>query len=234
MFMAVWDIDRKRGLSLKERLDMISEREAVVYTGDWDGEGGVRHDVFFVSIGASGELELKIARSVRLTGEETHLLLVSERNRDISPFLRPAIRPSGVIFRPVRNAEIRDMLYEISSEIERLTHDGEADVFMLKADNISYRIPLRDILFFETIDRKVRLHTAGQEICYYDSIKNLTAVLPDYFLRCHKSYLVNTFKIEKLDGDKMEAILTGGYRIPYSRTRRNAVRQIFNGKKGGA
>ena len=224
---AIWDNDKRRGLTLKEQVEMFSERETAFYIGDWDG--CARHDVFFLSFDEAGKLVLKIARKVRLTGEDTHLLLISDRGRDLSPFLRPSIRPSGVMFRPVRNKDLRDLLTEIASEIERLTQDEETGVFVFKSENVSYRIPFQNILFFERFDRKVRLHTVGQEICYNDTMKNLSEILPDYFVRCHNSFLVNTIKIEEMRGDEMELRLSGGYRIPYSRANKNALKQALSG-----
>ena len=225
--LAVWDTDRRRGNSLKERLEMFSEREAALYLGEWDG--GIRHDVFFLSFNECGSPVVKVARSVRLTGENVFLLLISERGRDVTPFFRPTIRPNGVLFHPVKNAELRDMLEEVVSEIDRLAQDGEVAAFVLKSEGVSYRIPFRDILFFEASNKKVQLHTAGQQIEYYDSIENLTGSLPEGFVRCHRGYLVNTSHIEEMRGADMELKLTGGYRIPLSRSYKDAVKQAIVG-----
>ena len=223
--LAVWDTDRRRGASIKERLEMFSEREAALYLGDWDG--GTRHDVFFLSFNEYREPVIKMARTVRLTGESVFLLLVSERGRDVTPFFRPSIRPNGVMFHPVKNAELRDMLDEIVSEMNRLAQSEEVAAFVLKSEGVSYRVPFRDILFFEASNKKVQLHTAGQQIEYYDSIENLASALPENFIRCHRGYLVNTLHIEEMRGVDMELKLTGGYRIPFSRSHKDTVRQAL-------
>jgi DNA-binding LytR/AlgR family response regulator len=226
--MAVWDVNRSRGLSLKERLDMFAHREAALYAEGWNGEN--RHDVFFLSFDECGEPVVKTARSVRLAGKDTFLLLVSDRGRDIAPVFRPKIRPSGILFRPVRNTDIRDMLDEIISEVERLDESGNTEAFVFKSDGVSYRIPFREIMFFEASNKKVQLHTTGQEIGYYDSIENLAAVLPPGFIRCHRSFIVNVSKVNEIRGTEMELRLSGGYRIPFSRSYRNTVKQSMAGQ----
>ena len=223
--LAVWDNDRRRGSSLKERLDMFTERETALFSGQWAGTP--RHDACFLSFDDCGEPVMRVAQSARRAGETIFLLLVSDRDKDLTSMFRPKIRPSGVLFRPVQNVHLREMLCEISEEIDRLTRSETDDVFVLKTEGASHRIPFRDVLFFEASNKKVLLHTAGQEIGYYDSIDNLTAVLPEYFIRCHRSFVVNTRKIEELRWADMEIKLTGGVRVPFSRSQREAVKEAL-------
>ena len=224
--IAVWDTDKRRGQSLKERVEMFSEREAVVYCGD--PAINDHHDVFFLSFNEYGEPIIKTARSVRLTGEDVFLLLVCERGGDVTPFFRPLIRPNGVLFHPVQNTALRDVFYEIQAEVERLSQAGEIAAFVFKSEGVSYRLPFRDILFFEANNKKINIHTIGQEISYYDSIENLASMLPSSFVRCHRGYLVNTMQIEEMRSADMELRLAGGYRIPLSRSFKDSIKEALS------
>ena len=218
---AVWDTEQKRGLSLKERVEMFSESEASLYIGQQDRYG--RYDVFFLSFSDSGEPVLNTARKVRMAGESVYMLLVSDPKTDISKFFRPSIRPGGVLFRPLQNTDLRDMLNEVVSEIRRLSEDEDISAFVFKSEGVSYRLPFRDILFFEASGKKVQIHTSAQEVGYYDSLEKLSDTLPDNFIRCHRSYLVNINKVEEMRIGDMELRLQDGYRIPLSRTNKDAV-----------
>ncbi|MCL2151801.1 MAG: LytTR family transcriptional regulator DNA-binding domain-containing protein [Oscillospiraceae bacterium] len=219
--LAVWDPDLHRGCLLKERLDMFAKREAALFSGDW--EGTPCNDACFLSFDVCGELETRVARSARQAGETVFILLVADRNCNLTAMFRPKIRPSGVLFRPVQSVHLRDMLGEIAEEMDRLARTETDDAFIFKSDGASRRIPFRDILFFEACNKKVVLHTTGQEIGYYDSIDNLASVLPPNFVRCHRSFLVNVRKIEELRGADMVLKLVGGVCIPFSRSQRSAV-----------
>ena len=224
----VWDPDNHRGVSLKERLDMFTERENVIFSGEWNG--APCNDVCFLSFDECSEVVIHVAQSVRRTEETVFLLLVSDRDRDLTALFRPKIRPSGILFRPLKNANLREMLDEIVDEIERLAQTEADDVFIFKSEGVSRRIPFRDILFFEASNKKVILHTAGQEIGYYASIDNLITLLPPQFVRCHRGFLVNVHKIEELRGADMELKLIGGVRIPVSRSQRETVEQAISGR----
>jgi len=185
------------------------------------------HDVVFLSFEKCGEPVLSAARAVRLSSDITYLLLIGGRNSDFLPFYRPKIKPCGVLFHPVQTSSLRETLDEISEEMDRLTGSENEGIFIIKSEGVTYRIPFRDILFFEASNKQVVLHTAGQEIHYYDSMDNLSAVLPSYFIRCHRGYIVNTRKTEEMRGSEMELRLTGGYRVPYSRSRRSEITQAI-------
>jgi two-component system response regulator AgrA len=58
-----------------------------------------------------------------------------------------------------------------------------------------------EILFFETteINHKLRIHTFKGFFEFYGKMRDIEAILPPYFYKCHRSYLVNTTKIKLFD-----------------------------------
>lgn len=61
-----------------------------------------------------------------------------------------------------------------------------------------------DILFFETDrDHRIRLHTIDENIEFYCSLKEIETIVPPYFYKCHRSYIVNTKNIKSIDKDKL-------------------------------
>jgi DNA-binding LytR/AlgR family response regulator len=227
--LALWDTNTRRAISLKDRLDMFAGDFGTTMIPTVPTVPMRQHDAVFLSFDECDEPVIRVARAVRRTSEITFILLVNDRTQDISPLFRPKIRPSGVIFRPVQNTQIREMLDEITSELDRLMKYETEDLFIFKAEGKVRRIPFRNILFFEASYKKVLIHTNGQEIAYYDSIENLTASLPQHFMRCHRSYIVNTQMIKELYGAEKELKLIGGQRIPFSRSYSSTVKQIVSG-----
>jgi len=227
--LALWDINERRASALKDRLDMFAGDAGATLIPPVPKAPIRAHDAVFLSFDECEEPVMQVARTVRQTGELTFILLVSDRTRDLTPMFRPKIRPGGVLYRPLQNTQIREMLSEIAAELDRLAGSENEDIFVFKADGATKRVPFNDILFFEASSKKVMIHTKGQEISYYDSIENLAKSLPPYFVRCHRSYIVNIKKIKELRGAEMELTLTGGERVPFSRSCRDVVRQAVKG-----
>lgn len=81
-------------------------------------------------------------------------------------------------------------------------------------------------LFYAESDRRiVRLHVNGSVVETYGKLSDLLERLPDRFVQCHKSYVVNMGFIDELG--RSEITLTSGERIPVSQKRRSAVRAAF-------
>ncbi len=125
--------------------------------------------------------------------------------------LRIEIDPNAseeVILRgPSVNDEIRRLQTVIadalSQKIELALRLGESECY----------VPCYEILFFETVDRKVSAHTV--EHMYFSALKlcELEELLPRTFVRASKSCLVNTAQISSINHS-----LTGASEISFKRS----------------
>ncbi|KQO17846.1 LytTR family DNA-binding domain-containing protein [Paenibacillus sp. Leaf72] len=71
-------------------------------------------------------------------------------------------------------------------------------LIIAKRDQIVY-LDLSEIIFIERIGQKTLIHTDTQEIYVYVSLKDLMGILPDMFVRSHKSFIVNVFNLKELN-----------------------------------
>lgn len=57
-----------------------------------------------------------------------------------------------------------------------------------------------EILFFETYkNHKIRINMFNENIEFYCSLKEIQLLLPEYFYKCHRSYIVNIKNIKSID-----------------------------------
>ncbi|MBV4438419.1 LytR/AlgR family response regulator transcription factor, partial [Clostridium tyrobutyricum] len=57
-----------------------------------------------------------------------------------------------------------------------------------------------EILFFETYkNHKIRINMFNENIEFYCSLKKIQLLLPEYFYKCHRSYIVNIRNIKFID-----------------------------------
>lgn len=78
----------------------------------------------------------------------------------------------------------------------KLSIDTGGNVILLNYD---------DILFFETSgkEHKITVHTINGQYEFYGTLKNLEKTVPSEFYKSHRSYLINTRKIQSIDKSKM-------------------------------
>ena len=80
--------------------------------------------------------------------------------------------------------------------------------------NGKYIIKQSDILFIEKEKAKSIVHTAQSELEVYASFSELSICLPENFVRCHKSYIVNAEKISEIN-TKDNKLYLNTQMIPY-------------------
>ena len=88
-------------------------------------------------------------------------------------------------------------------------------------------IPVRidSIVYVESRNRKVAVHTTEEEIEYYDKIEDLEHLLGKDFFRTHRGFLVNLKCVESYD--RTGACMTGGDVALISKYKFHAFDEIY-------
>lgn len=79
---------------------------------------------------------------------------------------------------------------------QEMNETGHKDYIILKADKKNYKIKFSDILYIESLDNYIKVHTNDFSIVCYQRLSAMENELPEQFLRIHRSYIVNINKIE--------------------------------------
>ncbi len=72
------------------------------------------------------------------------------------------------------------------------TKEDSASFIYVNTNRRHVKILFEDVLYVESLKDYVRIHTKSQRITTKDKISEFEKKLPSYFLRTHRSYVVNT------------------------------------------
>lgn len=97
-----------------------------------------------------------------------------------------------------------------------LTFNVRGRTIVVDADRIEY---------LESERRKLRLHTDGGVMEVYCSLADAQAMLPEGFVRCHKSFVVNLADVVEIGKD--DILAKSGSRVPMSQKRRYEVKEAL-------
>lgn len=75
------------------------------------------------------------------------------------------------------------------------TNSSSPAYMYVNANRKYVKVHFQDILYIESLKDYVRIHTSTQKIMTKDKISLFEHKLPDYFIRVHRSFIVNTHKI---------------------------------------
>ncbi len=116
-------------------------------------------------------------------------------------------------------------------KLRALTREKEksGDLYILvKANRKMYKLMFDDIEYLESLGDYVKIITSSREnIITREKISKLGKRLPKYFLRIHRSYIVNHHKIKSYS---REQLTVNRVVLPISRTYKNEVRLALSKK----
>lgn len=79
----------------------------------------------------------------------------------------------------------------------------EKDFFFVKSDGKQIKIHFQEILFIESLRDYVNIKTSSNEWIILENLKGLEEVLPENFMRIHRSFIINLDKIESIEGNRI-------------------------------
>lgn len=98
------------------------------------------------------------------------------------------------------------------------------EIYIVKTGYDIKRIPLKNILYFESSDHKIKLSSSNGVYVFYDKIENIANKLIDKkFIQIHKSFVVNSKHIKKFCYE--EITLDNGLNLPIAQSKRKKVRE---------
>ena len=99
---------------------------------------------------------------------------------------------------------------------------SETEYFQIKSSMGVQKIPISDILYFEShhVPHKLILHTRNKRIEFRSSLKKVAEANPHFFA-CHKAYILNRSNVVRVSriGSYGEAEMTSGAVVPVSKNR---------------
>ncbi len=121
----------------------------------------------------------------------------------------------------------RDYYFMVQQSSEASTNNAESniDYFFVKCDNKFEKIRFEDILFIESLQNYVRIHTQAREFITLLPLKTVETYLYNLnFKRVHKSYIVS---IDRIDSIQDNHIVIGRKKIPISRNYRDVLNKTI-------
>lgn len=232
--IAVFDDDQSRLLRMETLLaeDSRSEQFAVLKTTSIDKLQGMmdRHEAGVVVADVRADLNgcdtIDVMRRLCAAHSAVQLVLVGV---DESCLARASSIGSACLL-PTQydSAQLVDAVQRALVEFESQL---ELPLLIQTRGHLRLVLPGR-VRYIESDRRKIRIHEGDDVIEVYQKISSLGQELPNSFVQCHKSFLVNLGYVQRMDRDCM--VLSTGECVPVSQKRRRAAQEAFTAYVGRA
>lgn len=137
------------------------------------------------------------------------------------------VQPLHFIPKPINPKVVIEDLNLAMLKAEKLNN-----IFTYKKGTETNRILVKDIIYFESNDKEIKIVTVNHEDIFYGKIHEVFETVARYqFIKIHRSYIINYLHTALFKYD--EVIMSNGMRLPISQSKRKEVREIQVSIEGG-
>lgn len=208
---------------------LTEERWTVQRMERWRPEGGDILDIAYLDV--TSDEGVLAAEQVRGRWKNVYMVLIVSEKLSPLKYLRPTIMAASVLLRPFGKQQAEESLREAISFLPSGKTDGE-EVFVIADRDGKIRISFGSILYFEARAKKIYASLEKEEYGFYESMEHLLDRLPPYFVRCHRSYVVNLKRLKRYQATAGICVLGADVEIPVSRSYRQNMKERFLAWKG--
>ena len=229
--MAICDNDEGATFQIEEFIESTYEKHGVemeidvYYSGEKLAEAisqGKMYDIIYLDIQMGGLDGLAVGKYIRKMELDSIIVYISEYIEYIESVFE--VEAFEFIRKPISNEKFMLTLKRALNRLDRKQY-----FFDCKYKNYWIRIPIKDIVYFESSGRKINIHLKDNKMEIFngklDNVEIKLSNSPSLFLRIHKSYLVNLSYIRAISGKK--ARLINELVLPISDDRKDNVRKQY-------
>ena len=178
-------------------------------------------DVFILDIDLDDQITgIEIAKKIRVKNKNAYIIFLTAHFE--YSMIAYKVKTFDFLIKPLTNAKLEETILRLYEDI----YDNTSS--FVKIGNGKHIFKTADILYIEKSKAKAIVHTTTSDVQIYGTMDSIINCLPDYFIRCSKSYIVNIQKINRID-DKKHFIYINEDIINYSNKYINNERKmIFN------
>ena len=149
--------------------------------------------IYFLDVQGADGLEVARELRARERGVAVSVIVFVTGYRD---YMEEAfdVHAFQYLVKPVDGKKFAEVLCAAWAEAEAARR-REGRHILLKLDGVMRKVALRDILYLESRNKKVAIHTTEGAHEIRRSMETMEAALGDGFYRCHRCYLVNLAQI---------------------------------------
>ena len=183
-------------------------------------EAGQSFDLIFLDIELKLINGIEVGKRIRdeLDNQILQIVYISGKDSYYKDLFD--VRPMHFLHKPIVEAEIVKDL-----RLAMKLSDKLGGVFIYKKGHEIYRKPVKNILYFESSNREVKMVTnEGEEVFYGKLDEVFNQVAKYHFMYIHKYYIVNYFFVTKFKYE--EVTMSNMEVLPISQARRKTTREL--------
>ena len=129
------------------------------------------------------------------------------------------------LMKPISYSRFYQAVKKVQAHLAKKGITPQNDEIFVKDGHDLVKLNLREVLYIEAVSNYVAFKTQAKNVLSLLSMKKLEDNLPDYFVRIHRSYIVNIRKVDKVESNNL---LIGSITLPVSSSYKQTLLDKLN------
>lgn len=184
-------------------------------------------DAAFLDV--TDKVGLELSRQLRQAYEASELLLIADASISPMEYMTPDIRAASLLLRPFTTEQSMYTVDQFFRALYRKQMDTDNEKMMVIENRQGkVTIPYSKIYYLEVREKKVYVRLKEREYSKFETLENMIRELPDEFLRCHRSFVVNKNYINRVKLSENMIYLEDNITVPLSRSYKGQMKEYVN------
>ncbi len=213
--------------SLEEMVLLYAEKKEIImdikiwYVGGelctYLQQGG-HLDILFLDIGMPELSGIEVGNFICNTMEDRRMQIIYISGESACAQRLFKYQPMDFLVKPISQQQIEEAL-DLAVKLIETGYEK----FEFQSGRDYYYIAYNEIIYFESVGRKIKIVTTGADKEFYGGIGDLNKKLPKEFFQIHQSYVVNKIHVFRYTYEMIE--MDNGTMLSISKTYRKQVRE---------
>lgn len=155
---------------------------------------------------------------------EAEIVIVASHKVFPEYYLTLDIRPSAYLPDPCEKEKRKEQIHNLFLYLFRKRMEIHSDNrFVIDTDEGKRFLLYDRIICFEAFEKKIKVYYGNEQLSFYGTLKELEVMLPSCFVRCHRSYIINSMYVNEMNHKHNTIILENKLVIPISKKYKNKM-----------
>jgi len=176
-------------------------------------------DIAFLDIQMKNMTGIELAECIRKTDKNMMIVFVTSFSQYVLKGYD--VNALHYLIKPLSQSKLLPIL----DKAYTIWHSRRSAVILVSNGNGQMKLPFDDIYCVSMLSHTASIQTEKDTYELRKTAKELSDLLPTYFVRCHRSYIINLFKVDCVY--KSSLLLSNGKSLPISRNNSKTVNDAF-------
>ncbi len=177
---------------------------------------------------------LELARQIRNNDPHCYITFVTGHPELCMTVFKYHIEAFEYLVKPVSYQALEECIISMAknySNVKNSRDQSKSAMIRIRSGNCDYTLELGDIIYVESINQKLVVHTKNRNIEFFGYLKDIIGELnksSESFYRCHRSYIINITHVQQVNYKDSYIIMSNCEKCYISRQQKSEIREILD------